>query len=92
MTTLDFSRLKEFADDNFRFDDNGRDFSKTGRKHCRKGEMACYEQLLLFASVFKRYVLQTGQKQGLFGKGLCYSEQYIYIPYGGKHYGKRRKC
>ena len=34
-----------------------------------KGEIACYEQLLL-PSVFKRLKLQTYENQGLFGKGL----------------------
>ena len=32
--------------------------SQTGRKHCGKGEIACYEHFLLFPhSVFKRLVL-----------------------------------
>ena len=31
---LDSSKLKEFAYDNFEFDENGRKFSKKGRKHC----------------------------------------------------------
>ena len=35
-----------------------------------KGEIACYEQFLLFSSVFKRHVLQLRKNQGLFGKGL----------------------
>ena len=35
-----------------------------------KGEIACYEQCLLFYSVFKRLVQQTHKNQGLFGKGL----------------------
>ena len=30
--TLDSSKLKEFADDNFKFDNNGRKFSKKGQK------------------------------------------------------------
>ena len=34
-----------------------------------KGEIACYEQLLL-PGVFKRLKLQTYENQGLFGKGL----------------------
>ena len=35
-----------------------------------KGEIAHYEQFLLFPQCFQRLVLQTRQKQGLFGKGL----------------------
>ena len=28
--------------------------SKTGRKHCGKGEIACYEQFLLFPQCFQK--------------------------------------
>ena len=48
-----------FADDNFKFDENGRKFSKH-EKTLGKGEIASY----------KRLVLQTCKNQGLFGKGL----------------------
>ena len=34
------------------------------------GEIARYEQFLLFLQSFKRLVLQTHKNQGLFGKGL----------------------
>ena len=37
---LDFSKLKEFADDNFKFDENGRKFSKWVENIMRKGEIA----------------------------------------------------
>ena len=46
--TLDFSKLKEFADDNFKFDENGRKFSKCVENNVRKGEIARDEQFLLF--------------------------------------------
>ena len=44
--TINFypSKLKEFADDSFRFDGNGRKFLKT----LGKGEIARYEQFLLY--------------------------------------------
>ena len=35
-----------------------------------KGEIACYEQFLLFPHCFKRLALQTRKNQGLFGKGI----------------------
>ena len=35
-----------------------------------KGEIARYEQFLLFLQSFKRPVLQTRKNKGLFGKGL----------------------
>ena len=60
--TLDSSKLKEFADDNFNFDENSRKFSKRVENTVGKGEIS--------RSVFNRLVLQTRKKQGLFGKGL----------------------
>ena len=33
---LDSSKLKEFADDNFKYDENGRMFIQMGRKHFGK--------------------------------------------------------
>ena len=69
--TLDFSKLKEFADDNFKFDENGRKFSKCVENTVGKGEIARDEQFLLFFHVvFKRLVLQTHKNQGLLGKEL----------------------
>ena len=56
--------MKEFADDNFKFDENGRKFSKKVENTVGKGEIARYD------SVFKRLVLQTRKNQGLFWKGL----------------------
>ena len=44
---LDSSKLKEFAD-NFKFDENGRMFSKQVENTVEKGEIARYEQFLLF--------------------------------------------
>ena len=34
--------LKEFADDKFKFDENGRKFSKRVESTVGKGEIACY--------------------------------------------------
>ena len=45
---LDSSKLKEFADDNFKFDENGRKLSKRVENTVGKGEIARYEQFLLF--------------------------------------------
>ena len=49
---LDSSKLKEFADDNFEFDENGRKFSKRVAHTVEKGEIARYEQFLLFPQCF----------------------------------------
>ena len=60
-----------FEDDNFKFDKNGKKFSKTVRKHCGKKEKLLIMSNFSFShSVFKRLVMQTHKNQGLFGKGL----------------------
>ena len=51
---LDSSKLKELADDNFRFDENGRKLSKRVENTVGKGEIACYEQFLLFPQCFQK--------------------------------------
>ena len=51
---LDSFKLKEFADDNLKFDENGRKFSKRIENTVRKGEIARYEQFLLFPQCFQK--------------------------------------
>ena len=46
------SNLKEFADDNFKFDENGRKFSKWTENTVGKGEIAFNEQSVLFSQCF----------------------------------------
>ena len=67
---LDSSKHKKFADDNFKFDESARMFSKQVENTVGKGELARYKQFLLFPHFFERLVLQTRKNQGLFGKGL----------------------
>ena len=50
----DASKLKGFADDNFKFDENGRKFSKWVENTVGKGEIARYEQFLLFPQWFQK--------------------------------------
>ena len=49
---LNPSKLKEFADDNFKFDENDRKFPKWIENTVGKGEIARYEQFLLFPQCF----------------------------------------
>ena len=49
---LESSKLKEFADDNFKFDENGRKLSKLVENTVGKEEIARYEQFLLFPQWF----------------------------------------
>ena len=44
--------MKEFADDNFKFDENGRKFYKRVENTVRKEEFAHYQQFLLFQHCF----------------------------------------
>ena len=52
--TLESSNLKEFADDNFRSDENGRKFSKRVENTVGKEEIAHHEQFLLFLQCFQK--------------------------------------
>ena len=46
--------MKEFADDNFKFDENGGKLSKRVENIVGKGEIACYEQFLFFPQCFQK--------------------------------------
>ena len=50
----DSSKLKQFADDNFNFDENGRKFSKRIENTVGKREIAHYEQFLPFLQCFQK--------------------------------------
>ena len=52
-TNLGPSKLKKFADDNSKFDENGRKLSKRVENTVGKGEIARYEQFLLFPLCFQ---------------------------------------
>ena len=60
---LDSSKLKEFVDDNFKFDENGRKLSKWVENTVGKGEIACYK------SVFKGLVSQGVKRCHCVGMG-----------------------
>ena len=52
--TLYSSKLKEFADDNFKFSENGRKFFERVKSTVGKGEIARNEQFLLFPQCFQK--------------------------------------
>ena len=70
---LDSSKLTKFPWDIVRFDENGGNFYQRIENTVGKGEIARYEQFLLFPRCFLRLVLQTRKYQGLFRKGLTKS-------------------
>ena len=59
---LDASKLKEFAGDNFKFDENGRKLSKWVEKTVGKGEIPRYEQFLLFPQCFQKACFPAASK------------------------------
>ena len=59
---LDSSKLKEFADDNFKFNENGRKISRWVENSVGKAEIARYEQFLLFSQCFQKACFQGASK------------------------------
>ena len=57
--------LKEFADDNFTFHTNARNFSEQLQTNVGKGQIALCEQFLLFSLCFQKTYLQIHKKLGL---------------------------
>ena len=53
------------ADGNFKFDENGEEFSITVEINVGKGEIALYEQFLLFSTVFSNDFTADTYKHGL---------------------------
>ena len=51
---LHSSKPKKFADDNFKFNENGRKLSKWVENTLRKGKITRYEQFLLFSWCFQK--------------------------------------
>ena len=51
---LDSSKMKQFAENNFEFDENGGKFSKRVKNNVAKGEIARLEQFLLFPQCFQK--------------------------------------
>ena len=65
---FDASKLKEFADDNFKFDENSRKFSKRAVNNVGKGEIAHYEQFLLFPVFLKKCTVDMQKTRVCLGK------------------------
>ena len=58
------SKLKEFGDENFKFDENGRKLPKWVENIVGKGEITRYEQFLLFPQCFQK-VCFPGMSKGV---------------------------
>ena len=57
--------MKEFADDNFKSDEDRREFSRRIENTVGKGEIARYEYFLLFPQCFQKACTADKQKPGL---------------------------
>ena len=55
--------MKQFAEDNFKSGESGRQFSKKEEKATGKGELLVTSNVSLSHSVFKRFIPQTRKKQ-----------------------------
>ena len=51
---LDSSKLKEFADDNFTFDENGGKIYERVENTVEKVDIACYKQFLVVLQCFQK--------------------------------------
>ena len=74
---LDSSKQKEFADDNFKFDENGRMFSQWVENTVGKEEIACYKQFLLFPVFSKGLYCRHVKTRACSGKGKCNSPYFF---------------
>ena len=59
---LDSSKLKDLADDNFKFDENSRKLFKPVENTVGKGEIARYEQFLIFPQCFQKAYFPEASK------------------------------
>ena len=60
--TTNFRPFQEFADDNFKFDENGRKLSKRVENTVGKGKIARNEQFLLFPQCFQKACVPRASK------------------------------
>ena len=71
--------MKEFADDNFKFYENDGKCSQMVENTVAKGKLLVMSNISFSHSFFKRLVLQTGENQALFGKGLTHYHTMLHF-------------
>ena len=86
---LDFSTLKELADNNFKFDENGRKSIPMGRKHCGKMRNCSLRAITPFPTVLSKDLYCRHVKtRACLGKGyiilLCDAKQNSFDCWMGK--------
>ena len=89
----DSSKLREFADDNFKFDENGSKLSKQVENTLGKGEIAHNEHFLLFPQCFQKACFPGASKGVVVWEWVkVHLKWKISTILGRKHCGKRRNC
>ena len=78
MANFRLFETEKFADDNFKFDEYGRKLFKWVENTVGKGEIACYEQFLLFQHCFQKACFPGVSKVSLYGNGLTLHLQWQY--------------
>ena len=63
-------KLKSFADDNLKFDENGRNFSKRVENIVRKRRNCSLGAISPFPTMFSKDLYGRHKNEGLFGKAL----------------------
>ena len=89
---LDSSKLKVFADNNFKLDENGRNFSKWVENTVGEGEIAHCKQFLLFLQCFQKTCIADLYKPRLVWEWVKYIYSTIYPPYDMTCLWKTIKC
>ena len=83
---LDWSKLKQFADDNFKFDENSRKFSKRVENTVGKGEIVHYEQFLIFPQCFQKTCFPGASKGVIVWEWVNTCFQHHIIVLWSSHY------
>ena len=80
---FDYSKLKVFADDNFKFDERGRKFSKRVENTVGNGEIARYDRFLLFPQWFQKTctagLVWERVKYSQVFTSRCYSQLFCFL-------------
>ena len=84
--------MKEFADDNFKFDENGRKLFKRVENTVGKGEIASYEQFLLFPQCFQKACFPGASKSVIVWEWVKHSLKFRLLATSVKHKVVRMKA
>ena len=77
MTNVRLFQIKEFADDNFEFEENSGGSQKRVENTVAKGEIAHYD-FSFSHSVFKRLAMLKLENNGIFGNQVLHGSHFNY--------------